>query len=76
MLYLFSITHDFIKDDKFATKNWKGVIYGEKKKGKPALLTRACPPGLALASPDMSEVRVLIQFGTFQIQKWYFDEMT
>ena len=26
--------------------------------------------------PDMTEVRVLVQFGTFRIQKWYFDEMT
>ena len=27
------------------------------KKEKPALLTRTCPPGLALAGPDMFEVR-------------------
>ena len=26
--------------------------------------------------PDMTEVRVLVQFYTFRIQKWYFDEMT
>ena len=26
--------------------------------------------------PDMSEWRVLVQFGTFRVQKWYFDEMT
>ena len=25
---------------------------------------------------DMTEVRVLVQFGTFWVQKWYFDEMT
>ena len=25
--------------------------------------------------PDMTEVRVLVQFGTFRIQKWYFDEI-
>ena len=29
-----------------------------------------------LTGPDMSEVRVLVQFGTFQVPKWYFDEMT
>ena len=26
--------------------------------------------------PDMTEVRVLVQFGTFRVQKWYFDEIT
>ena len=26
--------------------------------------------------PDMTEVRVLVQFCTFRVQKWYFDEMT
>ena len=26
--------------------------------------------------PDMTEVRVLVQFGTLRVQKWYFDEMT
>ena len=34
------------------------------------------PPGQVLAGPDMTEVRVLVQFGTFRVQKWYFDEMT
>ena len=29
-----------------------------------------------LASPDMTEVRVLVQFGTFRVPKWYFNEMT
>ena len=37
--------HDFIKDDNFADKNWKGVI-SEKIKAKHVLLTRTCPPGL------------------------------
>ena len=40
-------------------------LKGKKRKGKPALLTRTCPPGLALAGPDMTEVRVLVQFRTF-----------
>ena len=34
-----------VENDKFANENWKGVI-SERKKGKPALLTRTCPPGL------------------------------
>ena len=29
-----------------------------------------------LAGPDMSDFRLLVQFGTFRVQKWYFDEMT
>ena len=29
-----------------------------------------------LAGPDMSDFRLLVQFGTFQVQKWYFDAMT
>ena len=29
-----------------------------------------------LAGPDMSDFRLLVQFGTFQVQKWYFDEIT
>ena len=29
-----------------------------------------------LAGPDMSDFSLLVQFGTFQVQKWYFDETT
>ena len=64
-------THDFIKHDEFANEKWKGVISGEKKRNKKdkcALLIRTCPPGLALAGPDMSEVRLLFQFRTFRVQ--------
>ena len=25
--------------------------------------------------PDMTEVRVLVQFRTFRVQKWYLDEI-
>ena len=25
--------------------------------------------------PDMTEVRDLVQFNTFRVQKWYFDEI-
>ena len=34
-----------------------------------------CPPEQVLAGPDMTEVRVLVQFVTFRVQKWYFDEI-
>ena len=72
MINLFSKTNDFIKNDKFTDKVWKGVI-SEKKKEKPALLTRICPPGLALAGPDMSEVRLLVRFRTFRVQNSLFE---
>ena len=58
-----------LKDHKFANKDGKGVISEEQKKEKPALLVRICPPALALAGPDMTEVRLLVQFGTFRVQK-------
>ena len=40
--------------------NWKGVISEEKKEEQFVLVTRTCPPGLALAGPDMTEVRLLV----------------
>ena len=67
-------THDFIKNDKFANNKWKGVIL--EKKWFRWFAVSTCPPGQVLAGPDMTEVRVLVQFGTFRVQKWYFDEMT
>ena len=72
-MYLFNKRYEFIKNVKFVNKNdefvnnnWKGVT--SEKRGKLYFLTRTCPPGLALASPDMSEVRVLVKFRTFRIQ--------
>ena len=56
------------KHDKFVNNKWKGVISEKKKKGKPVLLTRTCPPGLALEGPDMSKFCLLLKFPTFQIQ--------
>ena len=26
--------------------------------------------------PEVTEVRDKVQFGTFRVEKWYFDEMT
>ena len=40
---------------------------------KHVIVTRTCPPGVALAGPDMSEVRVLIQFRTFRVQNLLFE---
>ena len=72
---VFSFVCFLIYGVKSKSGHWKGVI-SEEKRRKPALLTRTCPPGLAKVGPDMTEVRVLVQFGTFRVQKWYFDEMT
>ena len=46
--------------------NWKGGI-SEERKGKPALLTRTCPPGLALAHPDMSKSRLFTNLRTCRV---------
>ena len=75
MFHVFSLVCFLIYGVKSKSGHWKGVI-SEEKRRKPALLTRTCPPGLAKVGPDMTEVRVLVQFGTFRVQKWYFDEMT
>ena len=47
IINLLNKADDFIKNDKFANKEWKGVISEKNKKHKPALLTRICPAGLA-----------------------------
>ena len=61
MMNLLSKTNDFIKSEKIKVFLWFAVS--------------TCPPGQVLAGPDMTEVRVLVQFGTFRVQKWYFDEI-
>ena len=54
-----SYDHEFV--------NKRKARFLEKKREKPAPLTRTRLPGLALASPDMSKVRVLLQFRMFWI---------
>ena len=49
--------------DEFADK--KGKMELLRKEVKPTLLTRTCPPGLALASPDMSKIKHVIKFRMF-----------
>ena len=69
-------THDFYKMINLLI-NMEGCNFCiERKREKPALLTRTCPPGLALAGPDMTEVRVLVKFCTFRIKKWLFEEIS
>ena len=58
----------------FANKRWKGV-QTEKSKHFRWFAVSTCPPGQVLASPDMSEVRVLVQFRTLRVQNLMFDEI-
>ena len=51
-------------------------FWKKNKEGKPALLTRICPPGLALEGPDMSKVRVLVQSYMFWVQNLFFEEIS
>ena len=51
----------------------EGVISEKIKKEKPALLTRTCPPGLALANPDMSKFRLLVRFRTSRVKNLLFE---
>ena len=35
-----------------------------------------CPPGQVLASPDMSDFRLLVEFCTFRVPNLFFDEIS
>ena len=72
MINLLNKSDDFMKNDTFASKAWKGVK-SEKIKVFPLVCSKYLS---SWTGPDMTEVRVLVQFGTFRVQKWYFDEMT
>ena len=65
MINLLSKTGDFVKNDEFANKKWKGVISGEKKRYFRWFAVSTCPPGQVLAGPDMSDFRLLIKFAFF-----------
>ena len=57
---------------RISARNLKKTVFPTKKR-KPALLTRTCPPGLALAGPDISKFRLLLPFRTFPVQNWFFE---
>ena len=61
---LFNKTNDFIKNDKFASQNWKGII--SKKENRFA--DKDLSSWIGLGGPDMSKVRVLVNFRTFRFQ--------
>ena len=65
MMNSFSKTDDFIKKYNLFSKTNVSI-----RNNKFFIVKQV------LAGPDMSDFRVLVQFGTFQVQQWYFDEMT
>ena len=60
MINLLNKTDDFVKSEKKHVRSFA---------------VSTCPPGQVLAGPDMTEVRVLVQFRTLRVQKWYYDEI-
>ena len=54
-----------ITNNKFVNTN--GQVYFLEKYFR-CFAVSTCPPGQVLASPDMSKVRVLVQFWMFRIQ--------
>ena len=69
-------SHDSYENDKFVNKRRKGVILQKEKKYYLWFALSTCPPGQVLAGPDMSKVRVLVQFRTFRVQNLFFDEVS
>ena len=68
---LFNKTFVFTKKQKNANKKRKGV-----QSEKIEIFPLVCSKYLSSwTGPDMTEVRVLVQFRTFRVQKWYFDEI-
>ena len=61
MINLFSKTNDFIKSEKLQVF--------------PLVCSKYLSSWTGLGDPDMTEVRVLVHFGTFRVQKWYSDEI-
>ena len=72
MINLLNKTDDFVKTNiKFVDNKWK-VVKSEKIKVFPLVCSKYLS---SWTGPDMTEVRVLVQFGTFRVQKWYLDEI-
>ena len=57
-------------------ENRKGIVSGRTKKGNLVLVTRTCPPGVALVGPDMTEGRVWVKFRMFRIQNLFFEAIS
>ena len=68
---IYGIYEGIIRNNKFVNKNWKGVK-SEKIKVFPLVCSKYLS---SWTGPDMTEVRVLVQFWTFRVQRWSFDEI-
>ena len=71
MINLLNKTHDFIKMMNLLIKTERCNFWQKKYFRWFAVST--CPPGQVFASPDMSQVRVLVEFRTFQVQNLLFE---
>ena len=80
MIYLLNKTHDFKTDFltsiKFANKKWKGVNSEKIKKYFRWFAVSTCPPGQVLASPDISDFRLLVEFRMLRVQNWVLTKFT
>ena len=64
MINLLGKTHDFVKNNKFVNKKWKGV-----KSEKIKIFPLVCSKYLSSwTGPDMTKSRLLVQFSTFRVQ--------
>ena len=59
-----------VENDIFANKRRKGVIL--KKKYFRWFAVSTCPLGQVLAGPDMSDLRLLVQFCVLWVQNCFF----
>ena len=58
---------------EFANNKWKGINYEEKKKGKNRFADKDLSSWTGLGGPDMSEVRLSVQFHTFRVENLLFE---
>ena len=58
----------FIRHDKFANKYWKGIISNKNR-----FADKDLSSWTGLGGPDMTEVRLLVKFRTFQIPTLIFE---
>ena len=75
MINLFSKADDFIKMINLFSKA-NDFIKSEKIKAFPLVCSKYLSSWTGLGRSGHDGSQSLVQFGTFQVQKWYFDEMT
>ena len=76
MINLLSKTDDFIKNDKFANKTWKGVI-SEKVKAKTCFADKDLSSWTGLGRSGHVQIMTFgAIFGTFRVQNKVLDEIS